>query len=228
MPEEINRIVTDHVSEWLFSSTDTATANLRHEGIPDLKIHQVGDVMYDAALMFSANDSRRSDLCNRLSIRPREFVLCTLHRAENTDNEQRLERIVRALETVALQLPVVLPLHPRTRAAMARSGLSFDQVKLIDPVGYLDMIALESSAAVIATDSGGVQKEAFFCKVPCVTLRDETEWSELVELGWNTLAPPEKADIPNVVLSAVGRRGKDAAPYGEGAAAKAIVRALTA
>ena len=228
MPEEINRIVTDHVSEWLFSSTDIATANLRREGIADTKIKQVGDVMYDAARIFSANEARRKHLCSQLSVDSHEFVLCTLHRAENTDNRQRLEKIVHALEEVSRRLPVVLPLHPRTRGAMTRFGLSFDRVKLTEPVGYLDMIALESSAAVIATDSGGVQKEAFFCKVPCVILRDETEWSELVDLGWNTLAPPESADIARAIFSAVGRKGKNACPYGNGAAAGDIVRAILA
>jgi UDP-GlcNAc3NAcA epimerase len=130
------------------------------------------------------------------------------------------------LDAAAEQMPVVLPLHPRTKAAMAREDIRPQKIKLIDPVGYLDMVALETNAAVIATDSGGVQKEAYFHGVPCVTLREETEWIELVDAGWNKLAQPGKTDISEVLLEAAGSRGKDVRPYGEGRAAEVIVNRM--
>jgi len=225
MPEEINRVVADHLSEWLFASTDVSVVNLRHEGIADARIHQVGDVMYDAALLFAARAKERPIL-TELGVEPRGYILSTLHRAENTDDPERLAMLVTALELVAAQMPVVLPLHPRTLGAMAQHGLTFNRVRTIEPVGYLDMVALESGAAVIATDSGGVQKEAFFYEVPCVTLRGETEWSELLELGWNELAAPDGAAIAAQILAAVGRRGRAASPYGNGKAANAIAAVL--
>lgn len=225
MPEEINRVVADHLSEWLFASTEAAMTNLRREGIAGAKVHQVGDVMYDAALLFAARAKERPILAE-LGVEPRRYILSTLHRAENTDDPERLAMLVTALELAATQMPVVLPLHPRTRGAMARHGLTFDRVRTIEPVGYLDMVALESNAAVIATDSGGVQKEAFFYEVPCVTLRGETEWSELLELGWNELAAPDGAAIAAQILAAVGRQGRAASPYGNGKAANAIAAVL--
>lgn len=226
MPEEINRIVTDHLSSVLFTSTDTATDNLMREGIAGAAIHQVGDVMYDAALLFAGEAKERSSLLAELGLSSGGFVLATVHRAENTDDLRRLKALVGGLETVASRLPVVLPLHPRTRNALAKAGMAFDRVLTVEPLGYLDMVALESQAAVIATDSGGVQKEAFFYQVPCVILRDETEWVELVDLGWNRLAPPEQGNIAEAILGAIGRRGKKAAPYGNGDAATAIADIL--
>jgi UDP-GlcNAc3NAcA epimerase len=226
MPEEINRIVTDHVSSILFTSTGIATENLVREGVARASIHQVGDVMLDAALLFAEKARERSGLFAELGIEPGRFVLATVHRAENTDDPQRLRALVSGLDAVAAHLPVVLPLHPRTGNALGRNGLTFDHVKLVEPLGYLDMVALESRAAVIATDSGGVQKEAFFYRVPCVVLRNETEWVELVELGWNRLAPPENGAIEDAVLAAIGRVGKAAEPYGNGQAAAAIADLL--
>lgn len=149
-----------------------------------------------------------------------------MHRAENTDDPVRLRAIFRGLDAVAREIPVVLPLHPRTRKAMQHLGFSLHHVRLIEPVGYLDMVALERQAAVIATDSGGVQKEAYFHGVPCVTLRDETEWVELIELGWNCLVPPESSDIGAEILAAVGRTGQMGRPYGNGDAAHKIASAL--
>jgi UDP-GlcNAc3NAcA epimerase len=225
MPEEINRVMADHLSDILFASTDTAVVNLHHEGIDGTRIYQVGDVMYDAALLFAARAKERTILAE-LGVEPRSYVLCTLHRAENTDDPERLSMLVAALELVAARMPVILPLHPRTRGALVSHGLAFDRVRAIEPVGYLDMVALESGAAVIATDSGGVQKEAFFYRVPCVTLRRETEWSELIELGWNELAALDGPSIADQILIAVGRSGRSASPYGNGEAAKAIAAAL--
>ena len=225
MPEEINRVVADHLSDLLFASTEVAVANLQQEGVDSAKVHQVGDVMYDAALLFSDRAKARTILSD-VGVEQGRYVLSTLHRAEDTDNLQRLAALTAALDQVAKQLPVILPLHPRTRVAMERHGLRFDHVKTVDPVGYLDMVALESNAAVIATDSGGVQKEAFFYAVPCVTLRDETEWTELIDLGWNQLAAPTGSAIAEQILSAVGRKGTKACPYGDGSASRSIAEKL--
>jgi UDP-GlcNAc3NAcA epimerase len=228
MPEEINRIVADQLSDILFTSTDAGTENLAKEGIAGGRVVQVGDVMFDAALMFSQMASQKNDVLNVLGIEPRRYVLATVHRAENTDCPVRLGNLVAALEQVANDLPVVLPLHPRTATRMKTAGLAFTKVKTVPPVGYLDMVALESQAAVIATDSGGVQKEAFFYEVPCVTLRDETEWVELVDLGWNRLASPAQDGLGDVILGALGTAGQAARPYGDGKAAERIAKILAA
>jgi UDP-GlcNAc3NAcA epimerase len=227
MPEEQNRIVTDHLADMLFTPTDTATSNLLGEGVSQNKIHQLGDVMFDAALYCARRAADRSRVLAELGLRAGGYVLATIHRAENTDVEGRLRIIFDGLNRIATELPVVLPLHPRTRKAILNYNVEPAHIKLIDPVGYLDMVALESNAAVIATDSGGVQKEAFFHGVPCVTLRDETEWVELVEAGWNRLAPPESAaSIFDAFVAARGRRGSDVTPYGSGDAAQKICEAI--
>ena len=183
MPEEQNRIVTDHLSDMLFAPTDIATQNLFKEGIMEENIHQVGDVMFDAALLFGEKARENSDILEKCRVEPGRYILATVHRASNTDDAQCLSAIVDGLEEIAKEFPVILPLHPRTRSAMLENDLEFHNVKIIEPVGYIDMIALECQAALIATDSGGVQKESYFHGVPCVTLRDETEWVELIEMG---------------------------------------------
>lgn len=231
MPEELNRVVTDHLSELLIAPTETAVENLLHEGIEPDWIARVGDVMYDAALYY-ARRAGGQELLDRLGLTGGEYILATMHRAENTDDPERLGVLVEALRRVGRTLPVVLPLHPRTREALEREGLLealAADIHLLDPVGYLDMIRLERDAALIATDSGGVQKEAFFHGVPCVTLRDETEWVELVELGWNRLAPPTGVDrVVSALREAVGTRGRSGEPYGDGQAGVAVVRAIEA
>lgn len=227
MPEEINRIVADQLSDLLFTSTDVAMRNLKQEGFASNRIFQVGDVMYDAALHFAAAASARATVFAGMGVEPGRYVLATIHRAENTDSPLRLSNIVGALEKVADTLPVVLPLHPRTAARMRDAGLAFEKVRAVPPVGYLDMVALESQAALIATDSGGVQKEAFFYAVPCVTLRDETEWVELIELGWNRLVSPAGEGIAQAIVQAIGSKGKDGRPYGDGRSAYAIADIMT-
>lgn len=227
MPEEINRIVVDQISDLLFSSTDTATFNLKQEGVDESRIFQVGDVMYDAALQFSDLAKQKGTL-TRFRVEPHRYVLATIHRAENTDDSARLRNIVTALEEVAESLPVILPLHPRTAGRLKTSGLAFSKVRLIPPLGYLDMVSLGSHAAAIATDSGGVQKEAFFYQVPCVTFRDETEWVELIDLGWNRLAPPSDGGLAQSVLEAIGSKGASGKPYGDGRSAAAIAHTLAA
>lgn len=230
MPEEINRLLTDRISHWLFAPTDAAMAHLEREGASAHRVAAVGDVMYDAALHHGALVQAEGRILGQLGLQPRSYVLTTVHRAENTDNPQRLAAVVAALEIVAAQYPVVWPLHPRTRAILGRSGQLANlssNIHLIDPVGYLDMVQLEKFAAVIATDSGGVQKEAFFYRVPCVTLRDETEWIELVEAGWNRLAlPVSPRAVSTLVLQAIGTQGSDVRPYGTGDAAARIVQRL--
>ncbi len=231
MPEEINRILTDHASDLLFAPTETAVKNLTAEGIADKKVHMTGDVMYDAALYFGRKAEKESSILKDVGIREKAYVLATVHRAENTDDPVRLETIFRALAQIAQRIPVVLPIHPRTRAILLRDPLLnslASKLKLIDPVGYLDMVMLERNAVVIATDSGGVQKEAYFQRVPCVTLRDETEWTELVTTGWNTLAGAISTErIVTAVENALhGTVGEDVPLYGNGAAAERIVHIL--
>ena len=228
MPEEINRVLTDHASDLLFAPTKTAVMNLRHEGIPEERIKLVGDVMYDAALYYGKKAERQSQILNKLGLKPKEYILATVHRAENTDDPSRLRVIFDALCEIACEIKVVLPLHPRTREALIKSGM-YDKVAscicLTEPVGYLDMVMLEKNARLIATDSGGVQKEAFFYRVPCVTLREETEWVELVELGWNLVVPPFSAGgIVDAVRSRLGSfSGAEENPYGDGHSAAKIV-----
>ena len=230
MPEEINRILTDRISRWLFTPTATATANLHREGVASSEIKEVGDVMYDVALHYGARVSASGRILAHLGLPPKSYVLATIHRAENTDSDQRLGVIVDSLESIALNMPVVWPLHPRTRGALQRIGrlaaLS-SNIRLIEPLGYLDMVQLEKYAALITTDSGGVQKESFFYRVPCVTLRDETEWGELVDAGWNRLAPPHSTvSVVKTIEAAIGSIGKPVEPYGKGDAAQRIVNAL--
>jgi UDP-GlcNAc3NAcA epimerase len=230
MPEEINRVLTDHVSELLFAPTETAVNNLLREGVAQERIHLVGDVMYDAALFYAAKAERVSRILQELALAPKTYILATVHRAENTEDGARLRSIMDGLACLAREGPVVLPLHPRTREALIREALLDElrtALKLIPPVGYLDMVMLEKNARLIATDSGGVQKEAFFYRVPCVTLRSETEWVELVELGWNRLAPPTDGEaIAEVARGCLDTTGKQADLYGGGNAASCIVALL--
>ena len=186
--------------------------------------------MYDVALHHGRRVRHDGGAMARLGLAQKGYVLATIHRAENTDDPQRLAAIVDALQATARQLPVVWPLHPRTRAVLQQAGRLESlahRVHLIGPVGYLDMVQLEKYAALIATDSGGVQKEAFFHQVPCVTLRDETEWVELLKSGWNRLAPPTDAEsVAAAIGAALGSRGAAVQPYGSGDAAQRIARGL--
>jgi UDP-GlcNAc3NAcA epimerase len=227
MAEEINRIVADRISDLLLCPTETAVANLRSEGITS-GVEQVGDVMYDASLFYRDQARQRSSILARLRLAPKEFVLATIHRAENTDDAGRLRGILEGLARVAQNERVVLPLHPRTREWIKRLGLAdcMGKIEVLEPVSYLDMICLEEAARLICTDSGGVQKEAFFFRVPCVTLRDETEWVETVQSGWNRLADA-KADA--IVEAIRESRAPDHEPplfYGDGQAADRIVKIL--
>ncbi|KAG5180372.1 UDP-N-acetylglucosamine 2-epimerase [Tribonema minus] len=189
--------------------------------------------MYDVALHFGERADSTGGALSRLNLSPGGYVLATVHRAENTDDPARLRVIVAALSDTARKLPVVWPLHPRTRGVLLREGL-LDRleacgVRLVEPVGYLDMVQMEKYAALVVTDSGGVQKEAYFFKVPCVTMRDETEWAELVDAGWNRLAPPNDPDtVLTAIRQALGTRGGEVSPYGDGDAAGKIAARLAA
>jgi UDP-GlcNAc3NAcA epimerase len=227
MPEEINRVLTDHASDLLFAPTPTAVEHLRREGIQEACVHLVGDVMYDAALQFGQRAETVSTILRELQLEPHSYLLATIHRPENTDSKVRFDVIRTALARMGMQMRVVVPLHPRSQAVLAREGLldAFSrQVTVIEPVGYLDMLMLEKHARLIATDSGGVQKEAFFYRVPCVTLRDETEWVESVELGWNRLAQPTSAASVLSTLEAAleAPPGQDLDPYGDGHSSERI------
>jgi len=218
MPEEINRIACDSISDILFTPTEIATKQLLKEGVDKTSIYQVGDVMYDIA----KNTPDTSDILEKLSLR--NYILATIHRAENTDDPARLKAIFQGL--VELKIPVVLPLHPRTKAVLDNLDKIRDAITVIDPVGYLDMTALEKGAEVIITDSGGVQKEAFFHQTPCVTVRDETEWTELLDGGYMCLTKPD--NIPSTV-----KQMQEAdidwnhTLYGDGHASEKILETLT-
>lgn len=232
MPEEINRVLTDHLSAALFAPTQAAVRNLANENIAGEAVHLVGDVMYDAVLHFRELSRRRSAILDRLDLDARPYVLCTIHRAENTDDPSRLRKLFSVLASVARAIPVVLPLHPRTLSMLRAARIDakpHPDVRVIEPLGYLDMMRLEGAAALIVTDSGGVQKEAFFHHVPCVTLRHETEWAELLEAGWNRLAPPDDFQrMLAAIQEAIGSVGKSVALYGDGDAARRIVEVLKA
>ncbi len=245
MPEEVNRILTDQISDLLFCPTDTAVRNLAKEGFDDkpTQVLKVGDVMQDAALFFAQRAVRPADMPAELlatdehgkahaegkegASQANPFVLATLHRAENTDDPVRLAGIVEALNRIHQDVaPVLLPLHPRTRAAIARQGLEL-LTHTIDPVGYFEMIWLLNHCDLVMTDSGGVQKEAFFFGKACVTMRDQTEWVELVENGANELVGADTGRIEEAVRRHLGRRVKDDGElYGGGKASERIVEHL--
>lgn len=213
MPEELNRILTDHVSDLLFCSTHTSVENLQNENITD-GVHHVGDIMYDAVLHMQRTTESVTQI-QGVDLTDGPLAACTLHRAENTDDKARLKEILGVLNGFAEDYTIVLPLHPRTKNAVAKHGLDFGKIKTIDPVGYRDMQALLSKSDMVFTDSGGLQKEAYFHGKPCVTLRDETEWVELIDNGWNRLW--KTADY---------KARKPIVQYGDGDTGERIVKIL--
>jgi len=227
MPEEINRIVADRVSTLLLCPTQVAVDNLRAEGMIQ-GVHLVGDVMFDVSLHYRDLARSSSQVMERLQLAEGGFALATCHRAENTDDPVRLEAILGGLAEIARTFPVVLPLHPRTRKIITDRGLQplVGGITLTDPLSFLDMVRLEQSARVVVTDSGGVQKEAYFYGVPCVTMRDQTEWTETVDLSWNTLVGADKDRIVAAALAARPPAGEQARPYGNGKAAEAVIGTL--
>lgn len=225
MPEEVNRILADRVSTLLLCPTQVAIENLAREGVVE-DVHNVGDVMYDVALYYRERAKTQSKVLQAHGLQEKGFALATCHRAENTDDPARLEGIVSALAEIAVEMPVVLPLHPRTRKLLQQFGLEHHLGALIvvDPLPFLDMVALEQAAKVILTDSGGVQKEAFFYQVPCITMRDETEWVETVKLGWNRLVGASRETILEAYAAMATHTPKAGGePYGDGRAAERIL-----
>ena len=223
MPEEINRVLTDHVADFLFCPTATAVENLAREGVT-AGVHLVGDVMYDALLHSLEIAERASRILDSLQVEPASFLLATIHRAGSTDDREHLEAILTAFRSTGER--VVFPVHPRTRKSLQEWGLSpANNIHLIEPVSYLDMLLLEKTARMILTDSGGVQKEAYWLGVPCVTLREETEWVETVEAGWNTLVGTSVEKILDAV-----RHFRPAGPrppyFGDGRASERIAALL--
>ena len=224
MPEEINRIVADHLSDLLFCPTILAVENLGKEGLA-AKAVLTGDVMYDASIGYrEAAERRGGALADQW--RAGEFALATVHRAENTDDPNRLREILDALEEISTRMcPVVWPVHPRTKNRLREMGRNAGAVKMIEPLSYFDMLLMESRSRFILTDSGGVQKEAYFFRVPCITLRDETEWVETLENHCNVLTGADAAAIRNAA-EGIGQVGPWKAAYGNGDAGGAILDAL--
>ncbi len=228
MPEEHNRVLTDHCADLLFCPTQTAVNLLAAEGVT-AGVHLVGDVMVDALRQHAALARQRSDVLDRLGLAPQSYLLATVHRPYNTDLPDNLRSILAAFDDIYRQTgrPVVLPLHPRTRRQMDALGLAAPAgVRLIEPVGYLDMLALEQAAALILTDSGGVQKEAYTFAVPCVTLRPETEWVETVQAGWNMIVGADRDAIVQAATQRAWPAGPPPPVFGDGHAAERIVEVL--
>ncbi|WP_288074189.1 UDP-N-acetylglucosamine 2-epimerase (non-hydrolyzing) [Marinobacter sp.] len=224
MPEEINRVLTDHIADLLFAPTESGRQNLINEGIPVEKIKLVGDVMYDASLFYKEK-ARKPVLPEELTIQGNDFVLCTIHRAENTDNAETLRNILTGLGCSGEI--IILPIHPRTRAKLAYVNAPLPaNIYLIEPVGYLEMVWLEANCRVVATDSGGVQKEAYFHKKPCITMRAETEWVELVDIKANKLVGSEPKEIAKAILKSGSFESKDHL-YGSGSSGSEICRLLS-
>lgn len=225
MPEEVNRIMTDHVSEYLFCPTETAVKNLHDENIHHNVIN-VGDVMYDAVLYNKQLANEKSEILSKHGLESKGYHLITIHRAENTDDREKIENILQAFSRI--ETPKVWPIHPRTKHTLENYGLKLDEIPnliVIEPVGYLDMLTLEANAAKIITDSGGVQKEAYFMEVPCVTVREQTEWVETLQEDANIL-------VGTVVEKIVAAVGKDVHPiyheiFGDGKAAQKILEVLS-
>jgi UDP-GlcNAc3NAcA epimerase len=223
MPEEHNRVLTDHCADLLFCPSDAAADQLGREGVVT-GVHVVGDVMYDAALYFSELAEAKSQVLQRLGLVAGHFLLATLHRPYNVDVPERLAAILRAF--AASDVPIVLPCHPRLRARLIEQALTTPpNLRIVDPVGYLDMLTLEKHARLILTDSGGVQKEAYFYGVPCLTLRPETEWTETVGAGWNRLVDADEARIVSGMREAVWPSARPLL-FGDGHAAQRMAEIL--
>lgn len=225
MPEEINRVLTDHVSRWLFVPSDEARKNLSAEGITN-NVFEVGDLMYDAVLKFSKKASTHSNILERLELQAGSFLLLTLHRAENVDSREHLENIISALASV--ESKILLPLHPRTAKRLQAFKLELpNNVQTLEPLGYLDNLQLLENSRGLLTDSGGMQKEAYYLNVPCITLRSETEWVETVEVGWNQLVHGDFKSLKTAEsgLDAV-RKKEHPALYGNGSTAELICNRL--
>lgn len=227
MPEEINRILTDRISSYLFCPSNAAIRNLEKEGFASFncKLVKTGDVMYDAAMFYSEKSAERSTVAKTIDLE-KPYMLTTLHRQENTDDPAKLEAIVGALNQLNEQMRVLLPMHPRTRKMIEKAGLKL-KFTVIDPVGYFDMIELLKHCRLVMTDSGGLQKEAYFFGKNCVTLREQTEWTELVEYGYNVLSGADEQRIVELAMEMLNRRNDFATSlYGDGHSGDHIAQEL--
>lgn len=222
MPEEINRILTDRISDILFCPTEKAIKNLNNEGFDKFKcsILNVGDIMQDVAKYYSKKDQKPD-----IEV-PNKFVLATIHRAENTDHPSRIEEIFKALNSIAQKTPVIIPLHPRTAQIIKKTKVNINNLTLINPVGYLEMVYLLKRCCIVMTDSGGLQKEAFFFKKPCITLRDETEWVELVENNYNRIPGANYTKIIESFQNNNFNNNYNLDLYGKGFTSKSIINAI--
>ena len=225
MPEEINRVLTDHVSSLLFAPSDTAVQNLANEGIKGEKVINVGDVMFDAAKYYAALSEKRSNILELLNLQTGDYFLLTMHRQENTDIQERLLGIFEGLKDS--NCPIIWPIHPRTAKMLKSFDIKVPEViQMIDPVGYLDMVMLEKKAKLIVTDSGGVQKEAYYHSIPSITLRDETEWVELVSLGVTKIVGADPGLIRSSIIEMTNKRMPKNAIYGTGETGNAIIASI--
>jgi UDP-GlcNAc3NAcA epimerase len=225
MPEEKNRVLTDHISDLLFVPTQAAVENLETEGLTK-GVHLVGDVMYDGILHFSGLAKEKSGILEKLGLNEGGFHLCTIHRAENTDHPERLRAIFEGLKRSGET--IVLPLHPRTRKYLSDYGIApAENIMIVEPLGYLDMVRLESTAKKIVTDSGGVQKEAFFLGKPCITMRDETEWVETVDSDWNTITGADGSKIQDAIRN-FDPKGERPGVFGDGRSVEKMIGIIEA
>jgi len=227
MPEEINRIIADHISDYLYAPTETTRQNLLKEGIPDEKIFVTGNTVVDAVYQNLEISKKHMDVLSQLNISPKEYFLVTMHRAENVDVKERLSSVLDALNELIkiYNIPVIFPMHPRTRKMIQEFNLSSGKITVINPIGYLEFLQLEENAKVILTDSGGLQEEGCILGTPCVTLRDNTERPETVDIGANVLAGTDKLQIMNCV-SGVHGGSRWHNPFGDGFASIQILSTL--
>jgi UDP-N-acetylglucosamine 2-epimerase (non-hydrolysing) len=229
MPEEINRVVADHISDYLFAPTEGARDNLLREGIPEDKIFVTGNTIVDSVYQSKMIADQKVHVLNDLGLRPKEYFLVTAHRAENVDNGHRIREIIKGLELIKKEfgLPVVFPVHPRTRKMVQEFGIDFDGINAIEPVGFLEFMQLEDNARLVLTDSGGVQEETCILGVPCVTLRDNTERPETLEVKSNFLAGANAEEILRVAKEMLKQGNRWKNPFGDGKASKLILNSIS-
>ena len=228
MPEEINRVLTDHISDYLFAPTEKARQNLLREGLDGSRIYVTGNTIVDAVYQNLEIAKKKVSVLKDLGLKPEGYFLVTAHRQENVDVKERLEGILKGLELIRQEfsMPVVFPMHPRTRRRIREFGLSLDGIEVINPLGFLEFLQLEANARLVLTDSGGVQEETCILKVPCVTLRDNTERPETLEVGSNVLAGTNPESILESVRIMLDRKRSWKNPFGDGRAGERIVRII--
>ncbi len=229
MPEEINRVITDHISNYLFAPTTAAREFLLREGVPDETIHVTGNTIVDAVFQNIEIAKRRGDVLSKFGLAKGNYFLVTAHRAENVDDQSRLEGIMHGLQAIGKEfdLPVIFPIHQRTQKMLSAFGISTDGIQIISPVGFFEFLQLEANTSLVLTDSGGVQEETCILGVPCVTLRENTERPETIEVGSNVLAGTDSGRIGMAARKMLESRREWANPFGDGKAGKRIINICT-